>query len=194
MGNSSRRLNVVLRAAEVILLVVGLLSIAWYVTARMAAAREQASLSRDLDQFARAATAPARTAAAPQSLVGRIEMPRLNLSAIAREGVDDRTLRVAIGHIPGTAFPGQPGNAGFAAHRDTFFRPLKSVRKGDDVIVTTPAGIYRYSVTGMRIVDPDDVWVLDPTPDTSLTLVTCYPFNYVGSAPQRFIVRATLTR
>jgi sortase A len=183
-----------LRALEVTLLVVGLMSIGWYVTARMAATREQASLSKDLDRLTRTATAPARTAAAPRSLVGRIEVPRLNLSAIAREGVDDRTLRIAIGHIPGTAFPGQHGNAGFAAHRDTFFRPLQSVREGDEVIVTTPAGVYRYSVTAMRIVDPDDVSVLDPTPDTSITLVTCYPFNYVGSAPRRFIVRATLTR
>ncbi len=121
-------------------------------------------------------------------------MPRLKLSAIAREGVDTGTLRLAVGHIPGTAFPGELGNAGFAAHRDTFFRPLRSVRQGDEVIVTTPAGVYRYSVTAVRVVDPEDVSVLDPTPETSLTLVTCYPFTYVGSAPRRFIVHATLTR
>jgi sortase A len=194
MGNSSRRLTFVLRVAEATLLVVGLASIGWYVTARTAAAREQASLSEDLDRLARAGTAPAGTTAAPWSLVGRIEVPRLRLSAIAREGVDVRTLRLAVGHIPGTALPGQHGNAGFAAHRDTFFRPLKSVRQGDEVIVTTPGGVYRYAVTAMRIVDPEDVSVLNPTSDTSLTLVTCYPFDYVGSAPRRFIVRATLTR
>src|SRR5205814_8666088 len=112
----------------------------------------------------------------------------------AREGVDTWTLRRAVGHIPGTALPGERGNAGFAAHRDTFFGPLKAVRSGDEVIVTTAGGQYRYAVTGTRIVDPEDVSVLAPTPDTTLTLVTCYPFDYVGSAPQRFIVRATLQR
>ncbi len=194
MGNSPRRVRVGLRAVEVILFVIGLLSIGWYVTARTAATREQASLSEDLDRLTRNGTAPASTAAASRSLVGRIEVPRLKLSAIAREGVDTGTLRLAVGHIPGTAFPGELGNAGFAAHRDTFFRPLRSVRQGDEVIVTTPAGVYRYSVTAVRVVDPEDVSVLDPTPETSLTLVTCYPFTYVGSAPRRFIVHATLTR
>jgi sortase A len=108
--------------------------------------------------------------------------------------VDTRTLRRAVGHIPGTALPGKRGNAGFAAHRDTFFSPLKNVRRGDDVIVTAPEGVYRYAVTTTRVVEPDDVSVLDPTPGTTLTLVTCYPFDYVGSAPQRFIVRAVLQR
>jgi sortase A len=119
-------------------------------------------------------------------------VPRLKLAAVAREGVDVRTLRVAVGHIPGTPLPGQQGNAGFAAHRDTFFGPLKSVRKGDEVIVTTPGGVFRYAVTGTRIVEPEDLSVLDPTSETTLTLVTCYPFDYLGSAPQRFIVRAIL--
>ena len=94
--------------------------------------------------------------------------------------------------FPARRFPGALGNAGFAAHRDTFFGPLKSVRHGDEVIVTTTRGVFRYLVTGTRIVEPSDVSVLDPTPDGTLTLVTCYPFDYVGSAPQRFIVRAAL--
>ena len=108
--------------------------------------------------------------------------------------MDTRTLRGAVGHIPGTALPGERGNAGFAAHRDTFFRPLQGVRKGDEVIVTTPRGVYRYSVTGTRVVEPENVSVLDPTKETALTLVTCYPFDYIGSAPQRFIVRASLLK
>jgi sortase A len=192
MGNRPRRITRALRAAEWVLLAIGLASIGWYTSVRMAAAREQASLSHELDRLAPVATLPARTGAAARALVGRIEVPRLKLSAVAREGVDVRTLRVAVGHIPGTALPGQRGNAGFAAHRDTFFGPLKSVRKGDEVIVTTTGGIFRYSVTGTRIVEPEDLSVLDPTSDTTLTLVTCYPFDYLGSAPQRFIVRATL--
>jgi sortase A len=192
MEDSPRRVTRALRVAEWVLLVIGLVSIGWYTSVRMAAAREQSSLSHELDRFARGGSMPARARAASRALVGRIEVPRLKLSAVAREGVDVKTLRVAVGHIPGTALPGERGNAGFAAHRDTFFGPLKSVRTGDEVIVTTPGGVFRYMVTGTRVVEPEDLSVLDPTAATTLTLVTCYPFDYLGSAPQRFIVRATL--
>jgi sortase A len=191
MGNSRRGL--VLRVLETSLLVIGCAALGWYTTVRMSAAREQASLSQELTRLSvanRTRTAPPAAA----SYLWRIDVPRINLSAVAREGVDTRTLRRAVGHIPGTALPGARGNAGFAAHRDTFFSPLKHVRRGDDVIVTAPDGVYRYAVTSTRVVEPDDVSVLDPTPGTTLTLVTCYPFEYVGSAPQRFIVRATLQR
>ena len=185
-----------LRVMEVVLLVVGVVFISWYVGAGVAASHEQASLSRELDLIAGTATAtPRHRPALPlRGLVGRIEVPRLKLSAIAREGADVQTLRRAIGHIPGTAFPGDAGNAAFAAHRDTFFRPLQSIRKGDEVVVTTTSGVYRYSVTGTQVVEPENVSVLDPTPGKTLTLVTCYPFDFVGSAPQRFIVSASLLK
>jgi len=189
-----------LQVLEWVLFCIGVGSIGWLVTAQMASDREQAALSRELDRLAATADRAHDVALAPAmfvapaafGLVGRIEVPRLQLSALAREGADVRTLRRAIGHIPGTALPGPTGNAGFAAHRDTFFRPLKSVRNGDEVIVTTTRGVFRYLVTGTRVVEPTDVSVLDPTAEGTLTLVTCYPFDYVGSAPQRFIVRAAL--
>lgn len=185
-----------LRVMEGVLLIVGVVFISWYVGAGVAAGHEQASLSRELDLVAGTATAtPRQRPALPlRGLVGRIEVPRLKLSAIAREGADVQTLRRAIGHIPGTAFPGDAGNAAFAAHRDTFFRPLQSIRKGDEVVVTTTSGVYRYSVTGTQVVEPENVSVLDPTPGKTLTLVTCYPFDFVGSAPQRFIVSASLLK
>ena len=126
-------------------------------------------------------------------MIGRIEVPRLNLSALAREGVDVRTLRGSVGHVPGTALPGEPGNAAFAAHRDTFFRPLAGIRKGDTVLVTTPDGVHRYRVYATRIVAPTEISVLRAGHQSQLTLVTCYPFDFVGSAPQRFIVQAELT-
>ncbi len=192
MGNSPRFLTRALRFTEWVLLVIGLASIGWYTSVRMTAEREQASLSDELDRVAETGTRRATTRTASRALVGRIEVPRLNLSAVAREGVDVRTLRIAVGHIPGTALPGHRGNAGFAAHRDTFFAPLESVRKGDEVIVTTTDGVFRYAVTGPRVVEPADLSVRDPTSDTTLTLVTCSPFDYFGSAPQRFIVRAAL--
>ena len=116
----------------------------------------------------------------------------MKLSALAREGVDVRTLRGSVGHVPGTALPGAEGNAAFAAHRDTFFSPLKWIRKGDEVLVTTPDGVHRYAVNRTRVVDPSDVSVLQPSREHTLTLITCYPFDYVGSAPKRFIVQATL--
>jgi sortase A len=97
-----------------------------------------------------------------------------------------------VGHIPGTALPGDSGNVGLAAHRDTFFRRLRDIRPDDEIVLTTPDGTFRYTVEGTKVVEPGDVWVLDPTEEPALTLVTCYPFTYVGSAPQRFIVRAPL--
>ena len=123
-------------------------------------------------------------------LLGRITVPRLELSAMVNEGVDENTLALAIGHIPGTALPGSSGNVGVAAHRDTFFRPLKDLRADDEVDFTTDRGEFRYRVTSMRIVDPDDVAVLRPTSEPELTMVTCYPFEFFGHAPKRFVVRA----
>ena len=126
-----------------------------------------------------------------RSLVGKIEIPRLKISAIVKEGVDARTLDVAAGHNPHTALPGQTGNVGVAAHRDTLFRNLKDVRRDDKIMLTTLDGEYVYRVVSFQIVQPTDVSVLDPSPDQkTLTLVTCYPFYFVGHAPKRFIVRA----
>jgi sortase A len=125
------------------------------------------------------------------SLVGKIEIARLRISAIVKEGVDDRVLNVAVGHIPNTALPGQVGNIGVAAHRDTLFRNLKDVRREDRITLTTLEGEYVYRVVSLRIVQPTDVSVLEPAAgEKALTLVTCYPFHFVGHAPQRFIVRA----
>ena len=106
------------------------------------------------------------------------------------EGTDDWTLNRAAGHIADTAAPGSEGNSGIAAHRDGFFRSLKDVRVGDLLELETLRGIARYRIERTWIVEPEDVSVLDPTPGAAVTLVTCYPFYFVGSAPQRYIVRA----
>ncbi len=124
------------------------------------------------------------------SLIGRITVDRLGVSVVVLEGADEPVLARAAGHITGTALPGEPGNVGIAAHRDTFFRPLKDIRRDDIIRVTTPTGEYRYRVVSTRIVDPDRLSVLDSDGSDTLTLVTCYPFYYVGSAPHRFIVKA----
>ena len=123
-------------------------------------------------------------------VIGRIEIPRLEISAMVLEGTTAKVLLVAVGHISGTALPGVRGNTALAAHRDTIFRRLKEVKAGDDIVVTTSFGKFRYVVDSTEIVSPTDVRVLRPTPDAELTLVTCYPFSYIGAAPQRFIVHA----
>ena len=124
------------------------------------------------------------------SPLGRIEISSIGLAAMIMEGVDGRTLRHAVGHIPGTPLPGQQGNVALAGHRDTFFRGLRNIHRDDEITLTTLHGSYRYRVDSTQVVEPEDTQVLSATADDFLTLVTCYPFYFVGPAPKRFIVRA----
>jgi sortase A len=139
---------------------------------------------------------PARPAspAAPASgtLLGRLTAPSVKMSTTVLEGSDDATLSRGSGHIEDTPFPGQPGNVGIAGHRDTTFRALRNIHVGDPLEFTTADRLYRYRISKTLIVGPDDVYVLDPTDQPTLTLVTCYPFEFVGHAPRRFIVQAQL--
>ena len=160
----------------------------------------QKAASRVLQQqIANASTSPqhdvlqAHEAAIPLrhgEMIGRLEIPRVNVSVIVLEGADSSVLDVAAGHIPGTALPGLNGNVGIAAHRDTFFRSLREIRVQDRLSFRTPAGIFQYAVESTEVVEPSDTGVLRQNAGEELTLVTCYPFNYIGSAPKRFIVHA----
>src|SRR5438477_7400849 len=123
-------------------------------------------------------------------VIGRLEIPRVNVSVIVLEGSDSSILDVAAGHIPGTALPGLRGNVGIAAHRDTFFHSLREIRPQDRLSFKTPVGIFEYAVESTEVVEPSDTGVLRQTASQELTLVTCYPFNYIGDAPKRFIVHA----
>ncbi|OYW06241.1 MAG: hypothetical protein B7Z61_03365 [Acidobacteria bacterium 37-71-11] len=125
-------------------------------------------------------------------VLGRIEIPRIGVRAIVREGDDNTTLAIAVGHIPGTAQPGERGNMALAGHRDSFFRALQGIQCQDTIRIVTLRRSYEYVVDSTEIVGPEDTKVLDPTSETVLTLVTCYPFKYVGNAPNRFVVRASL--
>jgi sortase A len=109
---------------------------------------------------------------------------------MVREGIDRKTLRLAVGHIPATALPGQAGNVCVAGHRDTFFRGLKDLRTGDEIQFSTLSGDFHYVVEWLVVVDPDNAGSLAPSSENLLTMVTCYPFYYVGAAPKRFVVRA----
>jgi sortase A len=151
--------------------------------------RESHDLERLLENRPKAQL-PGPPAVRARGLIGRLEIPRLGLSAILIEGDDSKTLRRAVGHIPGTPLPGHSGNTALTGHRDTFFRPLRNIRENDIIVVTTLEGEYRYRVVSTRVVSPDNVAVLKAGVGEILTLVTCYPFYFVGAAPDRFIVRA----
>ena len=122
--------------------------------------------------------------------IGRLEIPRLGLSSVVIEGDGVAALLVGVGHLADTPLPWQGGNSALAAHRDTFFRPLAGIRPKDVIRFSTADAELEYVVTETMIVEPTDVEVLDPTMTATLTLITCYPFDYVGPAPNRFIVRA----
>lgn len=131
---------------------------------------------------------------APGDPVGTIAIPRIGLRAAIISGVSDRELDVAVGHFPESRLPGLGGNAAFAGHRDALFRPLRKVRNGDAVTVSTTRGVeLTYEVVWTGVVAPEAVWVLEDTSTEHLTLVTCYPFHHVGPAPRRFVVRARST-
>jgi sortase A len=126
------------------------------------------------------------------TMLGKVEIGRLNISAMVREGVDAQTLSTAVGHVPSSAMPGHAGNFALAAHRDTLFRPLRNIKQDDVITFQSLTQTFTYKVENTRIVKPTDVGVLRSDGHDALTLITCYPFYYVGSAPERFIVRARL--
>jgi sortase A len=185
-----------LRWLETVLLVAGLAAVDYYIWVNAESVVYQAYQEWKFDRTLHAPVvnapggAESRTPHAADEVIGRLEIPRLNIRAIVREGAGEDTLHHAVGHVPSTAFPGDIGNVGFAAHRDTFFRPLRNIRKNDRIIVSTLSGTYQYLVQTTQIVNPDDVSVLKASASKELTLVTCYPFYYIGSAPHRFIVHA----
>jgi sortase A len=123
-----------------------------------------------------------------------LRIPRIVLEVAVLEGTGDWTLNRAVGHIEDTAVPGTAGNVGIAGHRDGFFRGLENITAGDRIDLETLEGVRAYSVERTWVVDPTEVSVLDPTSETAITLVTCFPFEWVGPAPRRFIVRATLDK
>lgn len=124
------------------------------------------------------------------ALLGRIDIPNVGVSAVILEGIGERWLEQAAGHVPGTAIPGRDGNAAIAGHRDGTFRGLRKLHLGDPIKVTTPSVTRFYVVDAIRIVNPTDTGVLAPAPAPRLTLITCYPFDYLGPAPGRFVVQA----
>jgi sortase A len=173
---------------EWMLLGMGIGCIGMYAFATVEARRFQAETAAAFERAAKTHVAPARVASG--GVVGMLDVPRLKLSTPVIEGDDERTLQHAAGHLPDTPLPWQPGNSAIAGHRDGLFRPLKNVKVGDEIRFRTTRDALVYRVTGTSIVQPDDVSVLGQRGNTTLTLITCYPFYYVGAAPKRFVVHA----
>ena len=211
----------VLRAAQKGLMVVGVLLLGFYVgaifhaaitsqiaTSRFVATEVSPNSAQSLPSSVKTPQkldftlwSEKRIAAYKESLLGHFDpavavmrIRRLSLEAPVFEGVDDLTLNRGVGHIPGTALPGESGNFALAGHRDGFFRVLKDVVPGDEIEVLTTTKRYTYSVDQIVLVLPKDVSVLAPASHQSLTLVTCYPFYFIGSAPQRYIVKALFVK
>ena len=205
------------RTLEWLLLVVGVLMIGVYVGARVHRSvlshaeverfKAQVLVAKKLDVGAEivgekpdfSLWSPKRVKEYQESLathfapaLALLRIPKINLEVPVLEGTDDLSLNRAVGHIVGTAKPGEDGNVGIAGHRDGFFRGLKDVSTGDTIEIVTPESVSKYAIDEITVVDPSDVTVLAPRTQPSITLVTCYPFYFIGSAPQRYIVRASL--
>ena len=188
------RINPVLRWSRNVFLIIGLLALSYVgfalLDARLYQAEQARRFERALKETNLARAESPAIAVSEGSPLGRIEISAVGLTVMVLEGTDEGTLRRAVGHIRGTPLPGQRGNVALAGHRDTFFRGLRKIRVNDEITLTTLSGSYRYRVDSTKVVKPEETEVLEDYGDDILTLVTCYPFNFVGSAPSRFIVRA----
>jgi sortase A len=186
--------NPILRWSRNVLLIIGLLALSYVgyalLDARLYQAEQARRFERALKETNLARAESPAIAVSEGSPLGRIEISAVGLTVMVLEGTDEGTLRRAVGHIRGTPLPGQRGNVALAGHRDTFFRGLRKIRVNDEITLTTLSGSYRYRVDSTKVVKPEETEVLEDDGDDILTLVTCYPFNFVGSAPSRFIVRA----
>lgn len=199
------KVRTILRVSSWIFLLGGCLALGTYAfrigQAEVYKVRDTARLASLLKQPAPAAPiARSRPAALVEpalktgAVLGELEIPRLGIDTIVFEGDSKSILSRGAGHIPGTAMPDSlAGNVGIAAHRDTYFRPLRFIRAGDEIILRTSVGRYQYRVQSTHVVEPTDVAAIGNKGKAMLTLVTCYPFFYVGPAPHRFIVWATET-
>lgn len=188
-SNSGRSRRAILRMMSTILLVAGLAALGYagyvYISAYLFQKMETIALTKPAHH------APAIGHFIPEGgTIGLIKIDKLGLSAVVVEGDSAPALRRGVGHVPGTPLPGERGNSVLSAHRDTFFRPLRNIRAGDAITLQVRGSQFTYEVESTAVVPPTAVEVLQPHGRDELTLITCYPFNYLGHAPYRFIVHA----
>ncbi|MGA2859409.1 MAG: class D sortase [Candidatus Sulfotelmatobacter sp.] len=189
------RIRRLLRWSQRLLFITGTLALGYVGFTLLDARFYQVSAKRSLESQIQLEKEPheiqPKPAIKPGDVLGRMDIPRLGISVAVLQGTGSRMLRLGAGHIEGTPLPGETGNVGIAGHRDTFFRGLKDIRMNDEIQLQTATGLFHYEVDWLKVVEPDDTTVLEPsTPQSTLTLVTCYPFYFIGSAPKRFVVRA----
>src|SRR5690349_2988161 len=180
------------RALSLCLMAVGFVLLAYVGVQYWGMYRSQQKLEAQWERQAAAANVPGVPKINADDLLTRVVIPKIDLDSIVVEGVSRKMLSEGPGHIKGTAAPGEPGNAVISAHRDTFFRHIYELNKGDEILVKRGGKIFHYQVTGKKIVMPDDVAVLKQTTDPQLTLITCYPTYYIGPAPKRLVVFSKL--
>jgi sortase A len=183
----SPALTDVLRGACYFFLVFGTLALGY---AGFVFADSHAYQASETKKFAQAGPISEPHILVEGEVIGELQVPRLGLDVIVVQGDSPASLRRAVGHLANSALPGEPGNVALAGHRDTFFRPLRDIQLGDEIRFKAPARSFDYRVESIEVVGPTDIRVLEPSAGHELTLLTCFPFYYVGPAPKRFIVRA----
>jgi len=180
------------RTLSLVLLAVGAGLLGYVAVQYWSMYRSQKQLEAEWEKQAAASGVPGQPAQLPGELLTRVLIPKINLDAVVVEGASRKQLLAGPGHLQDTATPGSIGNAVITAHRDTFFRHIYELNQGDEILIRRGGQVFRYHVTGKKIVQPEDVSVLNPTSDAQLTLITCYPTYYVGPAPERLVIFSKL--
>lgn len=184
--------NSVRRFASLALIIVGLGLLGYVGIEYWGMYRSQQNLEAEWERQAAGTNTPGHASISPDHMLTRVIIPKINMDAVLIEGVSRKELSAGPGHMKETAMPGETGNAVITGHRDTFFRHIYELAKGDEIQVRRNGRVFTFVVTGQRIVQPDDVSVLKQTDDPQLTLITCYPTYYIGPAPQRLVVFSKL--
>ncbi len=180
------------RSFSLAMVVIGFCLLAYVGFSYFSMYHEQRKLAREWEEQQKQTSATATPAALHDDGLTRVSIPKINLDAIVVEGTSHKQLSLGPGHIKSTPVPGEIGNSVISAHRDTFFRHIYELSKGDQIVVRRRGHTYTYEVTGKKIVKPNDVSVLAPSKEAKLTLITCYPTYYIGPAPERLIVTSKL--
>ena len=180
------------RAASLALIIIGIALLGYVGSQYWGMYRSQRNLEAEWQRQATGMNAPGQVSLSRDQMLTRVVIPKIKMDAIVVEGASRKDLSEGPGHMKETAMPGESGNAVITAHRDTFFRHIYELTKGDQIQIRRNGRVYTYEVTGQRIVQPDDVSVLKQTTDPRLTLITCYPTYYIGPAPKRLVVFSKL--
>src|SRR4029077_6373306 len=180
------------RAISMVLVFAGLGLLGYVASEYWGMYRSQQKLEAEWERQAASVSAPGSATISPDQMLTRVIIPKIGMDAIVVEGASRKELSEGPGHVKQTAMPGEVGNAVITAHRDTFFRHIYELMKGDQILVRRSGRVFTYEETRKRIVMPDDVSVIKPTADAQLTLITCYPTYYIGPAPKRLVVFSKL--